>query len=200
MVAVSGACYWRGTMILTEKGEIPVEKLRIGARVITASGEAKPVKWIGHRKFAGRFATGNLEILPVVLRAGSLGGGVPVRDLWVSPTHALLIGDVLVEARHLVNGITVVQKQVVDWVAYFHVELEEHDVILADGAPAETYLEWGNRQTFHNAAEFAALYPDDARPRGSCCAPVLEAGTPQLAEIWDRLRAMAEAPAVKKRA
>jgi hypothetical protein len=180
-------CYCRGTLIQTERGEVPVEDLVIGDMVMTISGEGKPIKWIGRRSYAGRFITGNREALPIVVRAGALAPEIPVRDLWLSPGHALFIDGVLVAAEHLVNGLNISQARAVVQVEYFHVEFETHEVMLAEGAPAESYVECSNRQGFHNAHEFAALYPDDQRAAFSYCLPRLEAGTPELAAIRARL-------------
>jgi len=180
-------CYCRGTLILTERGEVKVEDLAIGDMVVTISGEAKPIKWIGRRSYAGRFIAGNREALPIVVRAGALAPEMPVRDLWLSPGHALLIDGVLVHAEHLVNGLTILQASAVDQVEYFHLEFEAHEVILAEGVPAESYVECNNRQGFHNAHEFAALYPDDTRASFGYCRPRLEAGVAELAAIRAQL-------------
>jgi len=174
-------------LILTERGEVRVEDLAIGDMVVTISGEAKPIKWIGRRSYAGRFIAGKRDVLPIVVRAGALAPDIPVRDLWLSPGHALLLDGVLVPAEHLVNALTILQADAVDQVEYFHLEFEAHEVILAEGVPAESYVECENRQGFHNAHEFAALYPDDARASFGYCLPRLEAGMAELAVIRARL-------------
>jgi hypothetical protein len=155
-------CYCRGTLILTDRGEVPVEELAIGDLVMTVSGEAKPIKWIGMRSYDGRFIRGQRDVLPVVITAGALGEGIPARDLWVSPEHALYIDKLLVPAKLLVNGMTITQVAAVERLEYFHIELDPHDVIFAEGTPAETYIECDNRLMFHNAAEYTALYPETA--------------------------------------
>jgi hypothetical protein len=174
-------------LIQTERGEVWVEDLAIGDMVLTNSGQAKPIKWIGSRSYAGRFIADNPGVLPIVVRAGALAPEIPVRDLWLSPGHALLLDGVLVPAKHLVNGLSILQAHAIDQVAYFHIEFEAHEVILAEGAPAESYVECDNRQGFHNAHEFAALYPDDARAPFAYCLPRVEEGMAELAAIRYRL-------------
>ena len=186
-------CYCRGTLILTEKGEVPVEELAIGGDVVTLSGAARPIRWIGHRAYDGRFVAGNRVILPICIMAGALADGVPARDLWVSPAHSLYLDGVLVQAEHLVNGATIARAESVERLEYFHIELDTHDVVFAEGAPAETYVDCDNRLMFANGAGYALLHPEDDRPRWEFCASRVEAGSAELTAIRAALLERTEA-------
>ncbi len=178
------ACNSRGTLIATEGCEVPVEALAIGDRVVTRDGSAKPIRWIGHRSYAGRFLAANQAVQPIRFHAGSLGNGLPRRDLSVSPEHAMLLDGLLTPARCLIDGSTIV-RDYVERVDYLHVELDGHDILLAEGAASESFIDDSSRGAFHNAAEFATLYPD-APPPGAFCAPRVECGE-QLDAIRRRL-------------
>jgi len=147
---------------------------------MTASGAARPIKWIGRRSYLGRFVMGRKEILPVCIKAGALADNVPRRDLWISPNHAMYFkdeqGGVLIEAKDLINGVSIVQAEHVDSVEYFHVELETHDVIIAEGALSETFIDDDSRGMFHNAHEYRVLYPAAAQTVARYCAPRLDSG------------------------
>jgi YD repeat-containing protein len=169
-------CYCRGTMILTDSGEVAVEQLAIGQKLVTASGAQRPIKWIGQRSYISRYANTNQKVLPICFKAGALAEGIPVRDLWVSPKHAMFIDGVLVPAECLINGSSIVQPETTDRVDYFHIELDSHDVIFANGAPSETFLDLGDRNIFQNASEFAKLYPELEQTRAALCAPRVEDG------------------------
>src|SRR5262249_39303173 len=134
-------CYCRGTLILTEGGEIAVEDLRIGDRLVAASGEARPIKWIGRRSYARRLLPGKRSVLPVRISRHALADDVPRRDLWVSPEHAMFLDGALIPAIALVNGSSIIQVEAVEEVTYFHLELESHDVIHAEGALAESFVD-----------------------------------------------------------
>ncbi len=169
-------CYCPGTLILTDAGEVAVERLAIGDRVVTLAGESRAIRWIGTRSYAGRFLAGQTHIMPIRISAGALAEGVPRRDLVVSPLHAMFLEGVLIPAAALVNRASIVQLDTVDQVSYYHVELDSHDVILAEGAPAETFVDDESRGMFHNAAEHAALYPEARRVPARYCAPRVEDG------------------------
>jgi O-antigen biosynthesis protein len=186
-------CYCRGTLILTDRGEVAIEKLAIGDKVMTLSREAQPVKWIGRRAYDGRFVAGNRAVLPVRIAAGAIADGIPARDLWVSPEHALYVDGALVPARLLLNGTTIEQRAELETIEYFHLEFEAHEVIFAEGMAAESYVDCDNRGMFQNAADFARRYPADARPAWVYCAPRLEAGAAVLQPLRAALSARAGA-------
>ena len=173
-------CYCAGTLILTEHGEVAIEQLAIGDRVVTLSGATRSIRWIGRRSYAGRFILGNTDVLPVCIKAGALGESVPRRDLWISPHHAMYFaedcGGMLIEARHLVNGTSIVRAKRVDRVDYFHIELDTHDVIIAEGAPSETFLDDESRGMFHNAHEYATLHQYEIPEPTPYCAPRCDDG------------------------
>ncbi|MBF0860158.1 hypothetical protein HKD24_13215 [Gluconobacter sp. LMG 31484] len=183
-------CFCRGTLIETERGEIAVEDLAIGDRVRTASGALRPIRWIGHRSYSGQFVRGNKNVLPIVIRAGALSDGLPRRDLSVSPLHAMALEGVLIPAVCLINGISILQVERIDQVTYFHIELETHDILLAEGAPSESFVDDDSRNMFHNAAEFKKLYPDAAPLPAAYCVPRIEEG-PILETVRARLNAEA---------
>jgi phospholipase/lecithinase/hemolysin len=187
------ACYCGGTLIRTPEGDIAVEALCRGGAVLNEAGQARIIRWIGRRSYAGRFLAANAHVQPVRFIAGSLGDGLPRRDLLVSPEHAMSLDGMLIPARCLLNGRTIVQERGLTGVDYYHVELDSHDLLLAEGAPSESYLDDDSRLMFHNAAEFAALYPDAAEP-GKFCAPRLTDGY-QLEAIRRRLAAVANVAA-----
>lgn len=176
-------CYCPGTLIATPKGERPVETLEIGDLVLTASGERRPIRWIGRRAYDPLFAHGNRDVLPILIRRDALAPGLPKRDLTISPLHAMFLDGVLVPALHLVNGRTITQlTRMTDPIRYIHIELETHDLLLAEGAASESFLDDGSRGMFHNADEYANRYPADADRPVRYCAPRIESG-PKLAKI-----------------
>jgi hypothetical protein len=159
---VQTPCFCRGTHIETDRGDVRVEDLMIGDRLVTRSGKARPLIWIGKRQFDRAVQPITRDVLPILIRAGALDTDVPHSDLFVSPLHALYLDSVLIPTQALVNGATIVQLRDVTQVEYFHLELATHDVVYAEGAEAESYLNDNNRDMFANAQHFTTLYPDAA--------------------------------------
>jgi hypothetical protein len=93
--------------------------------------------------------------------AGAFGDGLPHRGLFLSPDHAVFIDGVFIPIRYLVNGRTIRQEPRAA-VSYWHVELERHDVLLAEGLPSESYLDTGNRCAFVNGGVAVQMHPDFA--------------------------------------
>ena len=158
--SVFTVCFLAGTAIATPSGSRPVEELAIGDVVLTADGSIAPVRWVGVQTVVTVFAD-PLRSLPIRISAGALGDGLPHRDLHVSPDHALMLNGVLVQAGALVNGTTIARETAMpERFTYFHVELDDHALILAEGVPAETFVDNVTRRRFDNFAEFEALYGD----------------------------------------
>jgi hypothetical protein len=156
-------CYAAGTKILTDQGESPVETIQPGDRVMTvAGGVLKPgsVKWVGHRHLDLTRHPNREAVAPVRILKGALRDNVPHRDLVVSPDHCLFINGGLYPAKLLVNGMTIVRDLEARSVSYYHIELERHSVLIAEGVPAESYLDTGNRAFFSNAGLAVILHPE----------------------------------------
>ncbi|SEP39645.1 Hint domain-containing protein [Methylobacterium sp. ap11] len=178
-VSVVAVCFTAGTLIRTARGEVAVEDLRIGDQAVTASGAQRPVVWLGHRTIDCARHPQSDSVQPVRIRAHALGDNRPSRDLVLSPGHAVcldLLGEVLVPASALVNGATIV-RDTVDTITYWHVELDSHDILLAEGLPAESYLDAGNRAFFAESDVVGlALAPDDRPVHAEFCRPFHEDG------------------------
>ena len=153
------ACFRRGTKIMTINGPIAVESLAIGDVATLSAGGASRISWIGERKINCGLHLDPETVWPVRIAAGAFGPGLPERDLYLSPDHAIFVNDVLVPVKHLMNGTSIAQVKL-DRVQYFHLELERHEVILAEGLPVESYLDTGNRMNFTNCDTLVRLNPD----------------------------------------
>jgi hypothetical protein len=129
---------------------------------MTAEGKAVPVKWIGRQTVMTRFGPAE-RLMPVRFAAGCLGEGLPHTDLTVTADHGMLVEGVICHAGALVNGTTITRvplSEMGETYTVYHVETEEHEIILANGAPAETFIDNVSRRVFDNFAEFEALYGD----------------------------------------
>ena len=153
-------CYMAGTQIATPGGSANVEELAIGDLVLTADGKTMPVLWVGRQTVSTTFADPN-RVMPIRIRAGALGDAQPQRDLLVSPGHAILVDGILVHASALINGSSIMREtDVPNTFIYYHVELEDHSLVLAEGVPAETFVDNVQRLAFDNWDEHVKLFPE----------------------------------------
>jgi collagen type I/II/III/V/XI/XXIV/XXVII alpha len=174
------ACFLAGTELLTPTGPVPVERLAPGDLVCTRFAGAVPVVWCGRRRVAPARHADPDTVWPIRIRRDAVAPGVPVRDLLLSPDHAVFLGGVLIPVKYLLNGHTIVQDRTRALVDYRHVELTRHDVLLAEALPAESYLDTGNRAAFEGEGAALALHPAFGRLRWErdACAPLRGAGPP----------------------
>jgi len=190
--AVAAPCFSRGTRIATPTGETAVEDLQIGDLVLTASGSAKPIKWIGRRQIDLTAHPQPEVVAPVRIQRDALAESVPHTDLLLSPDHGIFVDGKLIRARQLINGTTIRQEKGQASIEYFHIELGDHVILLAEGSPAESYLDIGNRGFFANADQPRVLHSDPTdeshypdRAAGSCAPFVWDEATVRPA--WQRL-------------
>ncbi|MEO0999609.1 MAG: Hint domain-containing protein [Pseudomonadota bacterium] len=147
---VEFVCFARGTRIATPKGTVPIEEISAGDRIITVDGGARRVRWIGSTTISAQRLAEERQFHPVRIKAGALGRGLPERDLLVSQQHRMVLSgwraevmfgepEVLAAAKHLVNGDTIFVDESVTEVQYFHILFDNHEIILAEGAPSESF-------------------------------------------------------------
>lgn len=142
-------CFTPGTLIATPRGEIAVEELKVGDRVITRDNGIQMIRWVGMRRLGPEDLKLASHLQPVLIRQGALGNGLPERDMMVSPNHRVLVAndktalyfedrEVLVAAKHLtgLRGVDQVQTTVV---TYIHFMFDQHEVVLSDGAWTESF-------------------------------------------------------------
>jgi exo-beta-1,3-glucanase (GH17 family) len=167
------SCFLRGTDIATPDGERAVETLRPDDFVLTASGEACPIVWIGSRSIDTRGHRHPAKVWPVRVRAGAFAENCPHRDLYLSPDHAVFLEGVLVPVGCLIDGVGI-QQQPMATVAYYHIELPQHDLLLANGLLTESYLDVADRSNFENSGTTIQLFPDFSMSRAM-----------NVAQLWE---------------
>ncbi|MCA0919960.1 Hint domain-containing protein [Pseudooceanicola nanhaiensis] len=142
-------CFTPGTLIATPKGERLVEELRAGDRIITRDNGIQEIRWTGARQMSAQELARASHLRPVLIQKGSLGYGLPERDMLVSPNHRVLVNndktalyfeerEVLVAAKHLVGlkGIDTVDTM---GTTYIHFMFDRHEVVLSDGSWTESF-------------------------------------------------------------
>lgn len=172
-------CFTPGTLIATPRGEVPVEALRVGDKVITRDDGLQEIRWLGRKDLNWSDLNANAHLKPVLITAGSLGDGLPERDMLVSPNHRMLVAndrtslyfdehEVLVSAKHLLSG-SGISTVAAAGVTYVHFMCDQHEVVLSNGAWTETFQPgdytlkgMGNAQR----SEIFELFPELKTPAG----------------------------------
>jgi len=182
------ACFASGTRLATPVGEQPVETLAVGDVLLTADGALRPIAWIGRFSVDCSRHQRPLDVWPVRVSANAFGSSMPHRDLWLSPDHAVLLGDALIPIRYLVNGTTIVQESRGE-ITYWHVALPKHDVLLAEGLPCESYLDAEDGSIFLGHGAVLRLFPDFSGPTSNIAAVWQTKGYAQLVLSGPQLEA-----------
>lgn len=143
-------CFTPGTQILTPHGATPVEELREGDRVLTKDSGPQEIRWTGSRHMTGARLFAMPRLRPVRIRPGAFGIGEPDQEIVVSPEHRMVVkgviaralfntSEVLVAARDLLNGDSVVLDTQAKAVTYHHLLLPRHEVLFANGVETESF-------------------------------------------------------------
>ncbi len=143
-------CFTPGTWLETPKGARLVEDLAAGDKIVTKDNGAETILWVGSRNVSGARLYAMPDLRPVRIRENALGAGQPAGDLVVSPDHRMLVrgkaaralwgeDEVLVAARDLINGTGVTRDMAAKSVTYYHLMLENHEVLVANGLETESF-------------------------------------------------------------
>lgn len=148
---VTPPCFTENTLIETTEGPRPIEELNVGDLVETLDHGPQPIRWKGSVTFSDAELISQPHLIPILISKGALGNGLPERDLIVSPQHRVLISDwraelyygeaeVLVSAKHLVDGKLIQRLSPKSDVTYIHILFDRHEVIFSEGQPSESFL------------------------------------------------------------
>ena len=143
-------CFTPGTQITTPRGQVAVEHLQVGDLVITADNGLQAVRWIGAKRMTGARLMAFPELRPIRIRKNAFGDGFPIRDMWVSPQHRMLVrsernlldhgeAEVLVPAKALLNDMSITVDYGIRETHYIHILFDKHEIVFANGAPTESF-------------------------------------------------------------
>ena len=175
-IARPRSCFLKGTKILTPSGDRLVQDLQIGDEVRTLAGR-KTIKWIAYNKFTkeeGRAWHDN--VMPIRVARFAIDDCTPHRDLYLSPLHCIFFKEALIPVMYLINEASIAQGMPSDISAieYYHIDLDTHEVIYAEGALVESFLDDGsNRESFSNFIQYERLYGVERQSKMTPFAPIL---------------------------
>lgn len=172
-------CFVSGTRILTPSGEVPIENLAVGDKVLTLDQGSQHIRWIARTKLSASDLEANQKWRPVRIRAGALGNGLPETDLMVSPQHRILVKSAIVHRMFNVHEVLVPAIKIIDLdgidiveeaqgIEYWHILFEAHQIIWSNGAPTESLFTGPEALKAVSPAlrmEIAALFPELAKPQ-----------------------------------
>jgi hypothetical protein len=167
-------CLLRGTKISTPSGDRPVQELQIGDEVQTLAGR-KTIKWIGYNKFTKEEGRAWQDrVMPIRVARFAIDDHTPHCDLYLSPSHCIFFNEVLIPVMYLINEASIAQGTPSEMSAleYYHVELDTHEVIYAEGALVESY-DGSNRDNFSNFMQYERLYGVERQSEMTPPAPIL---------------------------
>ena len=170
------SCFLKGTKISTPSGDRLVQELQVGDEVQTLTGR-KTIKWIGYNKFTKEEGRAWQDrVMPIRVARFAIGDHTPHRDLYLSPLHCIFFNESLIPVMYLVNEASIAQGMPSDMFAiqYYHIELDTHEVICAEGALVESFFDDGsNRENFSNFGQYERLYGGERQSKMTRFAPFL---------------------------
>ena len=168
-----GSCLLKGTKISTPSGDRLVQELQIGDEVQTLAGR-KTIKWIGYNKFTKEEGRAWQDsVMPIRVGRFAIDDHTPYRDLYLSPLHCVFFNEALIPVMYLINEASIAQGTPSEMSAleYYHIELDTHEVIYAEGALVESYDGW-NRDNFSNFIQYERLYGAERQSEMTPFAPI----------------------------
>jgi Hint domain len=170
------SCLLKGTKISTPSGDRLVQELQIGDEVHTLAGR-RAIKWIGYDKFTKEEDRAWQDIvMPIRVARFAIDDHSPHSDLYLSPLHCIFFNEALIPVKYLINGTSVAQgiPSDVSAIEYYHIELGTHEVLYAEGALVESFLDDGsNRENFSNFVQYERLYGVESQSNMTPFAPIL---------------------------
>jgi hypothetical protein len=168
------SCFLKGTKISTPSGDRLVQELQIGDEVQTLAGR-KTIKWIGYNKFTKKEGrTWQDSVMPIRVARFAIDDHTPHRDLYLSPLHCIFFNEALIPVMYLINETSIAQGTPSDMSAieHYHIDLDTHEVIYAEGALVETF-DGSNRDNFSNFIQYERLYGAERQSKMTPFAPIL---------------------------